>query len=62
MDGSYDETMREVDEECGLRQSGVSFQQEKRQRNKESFGATETRNYERISQGTKRPYNDEGDD
>ena len=62
MDGSYDETMREVEEECVLMQSGVRFWQEKKQRIEESLGLIGTRNYERISQGTKRPYNDEGDD
>ena len=30
MDESYNETLREVEEECGLLRSGVRFQQEKR--------------------------------
>ena len=62
MDGSYDETVREVVKECGLLRSGVRFRQEKRQRTEESPAATGTRNYERRSQGTKQPYNDEGDE
>ena len=53
MDGSYDETVREAEEECGLLQSGVRFWQEKRQRTEESPAATKIRNYERRSQGTK---------
>ena len=54
--------MREVEEECGLVRSGVRFRQEKRLRNEERPGAPGIRRYERISQGTKRPYNEEGND
>ena len=53
MDGIYDETMREVEEECGLLQSGVRFQKEKRKRTEENPIVTGTRSYERISQGNK---------
>ena len=59
MDGSYNDTMREVEEECGILQSGVRFQQGKRQRTKESPGENGTRNCERKPKGTKRPYTDE---
>ena len=38
------------------------FRQEKRKKTEESLGVTGIRNCERISQGTRRPYNDEGDD
>ena len=62
MDGIYDETMREVEEEFGLLRSGVRFQQEKRKRNKKSPSGTEIRNYERRSPRTKRPSRDKGDD
>ena len=62
MDGSYDESVREVEEECGLLQGGVRFRQEKTQRTKESHVATETRSYETRSQGTKQPYSDKRDD
>ena len=62
MDGSYNKTVRETVEECGRMRSGVRFHQEKRRRNEESFGVTGMKNYEKGPQGTKRPYNDEGDD
>ena len=62
MDGSYDETVREFEEECGLLGSRVRFRQEKRWRTKESPGATRARNYEKGPQGTKQPYNNEGND
>ena len=62
MDGSYDEFVREVEEECDLLRSGVRFLQEKRQRIEESPSATVTRNCKRRLQGTKRPYIVEGDD
>ena len=62
MGGSYDETMREVVEECGHLQSGVRFQQEKRRRTEESPDVTGTENFEKGPQGPKQPYNEKGDD
>ena len=62
MDVSYNETVREAEEGCGLLRSGLRFLQEKRQRTRESHVATKTRGYEIRSQGMKRPYNDEGDE
>ena len=40
MDGSYDETVREVEEECGILRSRVRFQPEKKQRIEESLAGT----------------------
>ena len=53
MDGSYDETVREVEEGSGLLRSGVRFRQEKKQRKRESVVVAKTRGYKRRSQGMK---------
>ena len=62
MGASYDDTMRESQEESGIQRGGARFRQEKRKRIGEGPAAIEMQDREGIPHGTKRPYSDEEDD
>ena len=62
MGASFDDTMREAEEEIFCIRGGARFRQEKRQRTGEGPTAIETKNHEGKPHGTKRPYSDEEDD
>ena len=62
MGASFDEAMREAEEESGFTRGGARFRQEKRQRIGEGLAANETQNREGRPHRTKQIYSDEEDD
>ena len=62
MGASFDETMREAEEEISCTRGGARFRQEKRHRIGECPAAIGIQNREGQPHKTKRPYNNEEDD
>ena len=62
MGASFDETLREVEEESGCTRGGARFRQEKRQRTREGPAAIETQNHKGQPHKMKQHYSDEEDD
>ena len=62
MGASFDETLREAEEESGITRGGARFQQEKRQRKREGPAVIKMQDREGRPHETKRPYSDDEDD
>ena len=59
MGASYNETLREAEEESGLMRGGARFRQDKRQRIGEGPAVIETQYHEGIPHRKKRPYSED---
>ena len=62
MSVSFDETVREAEEESGCTRGGARFRVEKRQSTREGPTAIEMKNHEGQPHSKKRPYNNEEDE
>ena len=62
MGASFNEVVREDEEESCCTRGRARFRQEKRQRIGEGRAGIKTKNYEGQPHRTKRPYGDEDDD
>ena len=62
MGASFNETVRETEEESGLMRGRASIRQEKRHRIGEGPSAIKVQDCEGIPHGKKKPYSDDEDD